>query len=126
MELKKELEQRLGAYEVEKTPEAATEIGRNYLLHAQRDDGPQVLRQGREDEPGSHVPALRGKLFIYEKFGMGWKVQETYKKLLALDPGSAASCRRKPLGPASMYGDFKTFDETPKIITNPKFKDVDP
>lgn len=122
VELKKELDQRLGAFEAEKTPEAATEIGRNYLLLHNEMMALKYFGKAEQMKPG-HVPALRGKLFIYEKYGMGWKVQETYGKLLALDPGSAA-LQKEAARARRMYGDFETFKETPKIITNPKFKDV--
>lgn len=122
VELKKDLELRLGAFEGQKTAEGAVGIGRTYLLL--HNEMMALKYFGKAEQLNSaSVPALRGKLFVYEKYGMGWKVQETYGKLLALNPGSAA-LQKEAARAKRMYGSFSTFKETPKIITDPKYKDA--
>jgi len=68
----------------------------------------EVLKEHPDD-----VDMHNLRLSHFKTFGMGWKIQETYKKLIALDP-SNAELRANYAKDTALYGDHKTLGPADK------------
>ena len=59
---------------------------------------------------GSH----KIRLTVYKKFAMGWKVKETYQKLVSLCPGDS-SLQKQYARDSKLFGNFKTIGKAQRV-----------